>query len=101
MPISYKKLFELMRYKGLKKVDLRKNGFSPTIVDRLVKDGDVNTSTIIRLCEMLDCQPGDIMERVDKEGFTRLTPSLKGAKELSKIEARQSQNQKDSDTSIE
>lgn len=67
MPISYKKLFELMRYKGLKKVDLRKNGFSPTIVDRLVKDGDVNTSTIIRLCEMLDCQPGDIMECVGRE----------------------------------
>ncbi len=62
MPISYRKLFTLMEQKGIKKFDLRKMGLSPTIVDRLVKNGDVNTSTIMRLCEILDCQPGDIME---------------------------------------
>lgn len=62
MPVSYKKLFALMEQKGIKKFDLRKMGLSPTIVDRLVKNGDVNTSTIMRLCEILDCQPGDIME---------------------------------------
>jgi DNA-binding Xre family transcriptional regulator len=64
MPVSYKRLFELMQNKGVKKYDLRKQGISPTIVDRLVKNSDVNTSTIIRLCEILDCQPGDIMEYV-------------------------------------
>ena len=62
MPVSYKKLFALMEQKGIKKFDLPKMGLSPTIVDRLVKNGDVNTSTIMRLCEILDCQPGDIME---------------------------------------
>ncbi len=62
MPISYRKLFTLMEQKGIKKFDLRKMGLSPTIVDRFVKNGDVNTSTIMRLCEILDCQPGDIME---------------------------------------
>lgn len=51
-----------MEQKGLKKFDLRKAGISPTIVDRLIKDTDVNTSTIRRLCEILGCQPGDIME---------------------------------------
>lgn len=61
-PISYERLFELMERKGVKKIDLRKAGISPTIVDRLVKGTDVNTSTIRRLCEILDCQPGDIME---------------------------------------
>ena len=71
MPISYRKLFVLMDEKGIKKFDLRKNGISPTIVNRLVKDGDVNTSTIMKLCELLDCQPGDIMERVDQDGFIR------------------------------
>ena len=54
MPISYNKLFRLMEQQGV----------SPTIVDRLVKNSDVNTSTIIRLCEILHCQPGDIMEYV-------------------------------------
>ena len=62
MTISYRKLFTLMEQKGIKKFDLRKMGLSPTIVDRFVKNGDVNTSTIMRLCEILDCQPGDIME---------------------------------------
>lgn len=69
MGISYKKLFELMETKGIKKIDLRKNGLSPTIVDRLVKNSNVNTSTIIELCKMLNCQPSDIMEYIpdDKE----------------------------------
>lgn len=67
MSISYKKLFALMELKGIKKFDLRKKGISPTIVDRLVKDSNVNTSTISLLCELLDCQPGDIMEYVEEE----------------------------------
>lgn len=91
MPLSYRKLFELMEQRGLKKVDLRKRGISPTIVDRLVKDGDVNTSTILRLCEILDCQPGDIMERIDTDGFTHLIPTKKGLKRLQEIEVRQAQ----------
>lgn len=82
MPVSYKKLFALMEEKGIKKFDLRKNGFSPTIVNRLVKNGDVNTSTIIKLCELLNCQPGDIMEYVDSEGFIRMVPTLEGAKKM-------------------
>lgn len=61
MGISYEKLFELMNKRGIKKYDLRKMGISPTIVDRLVKNTDVNTSTIARLCEILECQPGDLM----------------------------------------
>ena len=66
MPISYKKLFALMESKGVKKFDLRKAGISPTIVDRLVKGTDVNTSTITRICALLECQPGDIMEYVEE-----------------------------------
>ncbi len=66
MPVSYQRLFSLMAGKGVKKFDLRKMGISPTIVDRLVKNNDVNTSTIMRLCEILNCQPGDIMEYVEE-----------------------------------
>lgn len=82
MPVSYKKLFDLMEVKGIKKFDLRKSGFSPTVVNRLVKNEDVNISTIIKLCELLDCQPGDILERVDAEGFTHMVPTLEGAKKM-------------------
>mgnify|MGYP001042751564 FL=1 len=67
MGISYEKLFVLLEKKGLKKFDLRKSGISPTIVDRLVKNSNVNTSTIIELCKLLDCQPGDILEYIPDE----------------------------------
>lgn len=67
MSVTYKKLFELMEKKKIKKYDLRKLGISPTIVDRLVKNNDVNVSTINRICEILQCQPGDIMEYVPDE----------------------------------
>lgn len=64
MPVSYKKLFSLMESKGLKKYDLRKNGIHAAIVDKLIKGGTIDTTTISRLCALLNCQPGDIMEYV-------------------------------------
>lgn len=63
--VSYKKLFELMKKKGLKKKDLRiKYHFSPTLVNKLNHDLNVSVDTIIYLCEILDCQPSDIMEYI-------------------------------------
>ena len=64
MSLSYKKLFALMDAKGINKHFLRLNGFNSKVVDRLVKQAHVNTSTIEKLCALLDCQPGDIMEYV-------------------------------------
>lgn len=46
MSMRYDKLFILMEKRQIKKYDLRKTGLSPTIVSRLVKNEDVNTSTI-------------------------------------------------------
>ena len=70
MGVSYEKLFKLMKIKGIKKVDIRKIGLSPTVVDRLVKNNNVNTSTIIALCKILDCQPGDIMDYIPETDNT-------------------------------
>lgn len=67
MHISYQRLFNLMALKGVKTSDLRKNCFSPTVINRLVKDDFVSTLTILKLCEYLNCQPGDIMECIDTE----------------------------------
>ena len=65
MPVSYTKLFNLMAKKGIKKIDLRNTyKFNPKTVDSLVKNRSVTVDTILRLCEILDCQPGDIMEYV-------------------------------------
>lgn len=63
--ISYDKLFSLMEEKGIKKRDLReKFNISPTIVNRLNNNSNVAIDTIMYLCEILSCQPGDIVEYI-------------------------------------
>lgn len=63
--ISYKKLFVLMEQKNIKKRDLReKYNISPTIVNRLNTNSNVAVDTIMYLCEILECQPSDIMEYI-------------------------------------
>ena len=66
--ISYRKLFNLMKEKDIKKRDLReKYNISPTIVNRLNNNSNVAVDTIMYLCEILNCQPSDIMEYVPKD----------------------------------
>ena len=68
MPVSYAKLFALMDQKGLKKVDLRKTyKINPKTVDSLVNNRSVTVDTIIQLCEILNCQSGDLMEYIPAE----------------------------------
>ena len=68
MPISYDKLFELMKEKGFSSYRLRKEKLiSKAILQKLRIGGNVDTRTIERLCAMLDCQPGDIMEYLPEE----------------------------------
>ena len=70
MSVSYQKLFELMRQRGIKKIDLRtKYKINPKTVDSLVNNRSVTVDTIMALCEIFDCQPGDLMEYVkDDQG---------------------------------
>jgi len=62
--ISFNKLIKLLDHKGIKKFYLRSNGISPAIVDKMLSDGDVSTVTINKVCKLLNCQPGDIMEYI-------------------------------------
>ena len=69
MPVSYDKLFALMKEKGIKKVDLRNTyKLNPKTVDSLAKNKSVTVDTIMQLCEIFDCQPGDLMEYVKADG---------------------------------
>jgi DNA-binding Xre family transcriptional regulator len=63
----------MMEARGYKKFDLRRMGFSPAIVDKVLSgklDGRrrVDTVTINRLCAVLEWQPGAIMEYLPDEG---------------------------------
>ncbi|MCL2366643.1 MAG: helix-turn-helix transcriptional regulator [Oscillospiraceae bacterium] len=70
MPIKYDKLFALMEKKGINKHYLRTHKdhrIHAAVVDKLIKGGTIDTTTIEKLCALLDCQPGDIMEYVPEE----------------------------------
>ena len=61
--ISFEKLGDLLTKKGKKWQYLRDCGISPGIVAKM-KDGTghTDTRTIQKVCEILHCQPGQIME---------------------------------------
>jgi len=64
MAVSYKKLFDIMEERGLKKYWLRQNGINPKVVDALKNNKNVNVSTLLELCRLLNCQPGDLLEYI-------------------------------------
>lgn len=69
--ISFKKLEKLLYEKGKKWQFLRDSGISPGIVAKMKdKSGHTDTRTIQKVCMLLDCQPGDIMEYVPDDAPT-------------------------------
>ena len=59
--IRYYKLFDLLNRKSLKKTDLLQIISAPTLA-KLSKGQNIQTEAIDKICKMLRCQPGDIME---------------------------------------
>jgi len=65
LSISYEPLFTVIKAKGKTEYYLRQNGISPSILDKLKHNrGGLDARTIDKLCALLECQPGDIMEYV-------------------------------------
>ena len=63
MRISYKKLWVLLIQKDISKATLRKDvGLSSGTMSKLNKGEEVALSVLIRLCDYLDCDIGDICE---------------------------------------
>jgi putative transcriptional regulator len=68
MAIKYDKLFALLDKLGHSSTYwLRQNGIHPRTVDKLKKNQVISSETINSLCQLLGCQPGDIMEYVPEE----------------------------------
>ena len=63
MPITYDKLFALMKEKGLTTYRIRKEKIiTESSLQKLREGKAVSTETIAKLCLALECQPGDILE---------------------------------------
>ncbi len=70
MAISYDKLFKLLEEKGISTYYLRQNKImgQQTYYNLKNGKGNLGTETLEKLCKLLDCQPGDLMEYMpDKE----------------------------------
>lgn len=65
--IVYTKLWETMKRKGITQYMLiNKYHVSAGQLSRLRSNQNISSHTIDMLCEILNCQPGDIMEYVKK-----------------------------------
>lgn len=65
MHFSYNKLFKLMIDRNIKKKELSEmSDVSATSIAKLGKGGNVNTGVLLRICNALNCDVGDIMEFV-------------------------------------
>jgi len=67
MSIRYDKLFALLKEKGYSTYRIRQENIVSQAALTKMKNGtgDIDTRTIERLCAVLHCQPGDIMEYVE------------------------------------
>ena len=70
MPIIYTKLFGLLKEKGYTTYRIRQEKLigQGTLTALKNGTGGLDAKTIARLCEVLDCQPGDLMEYVKDRG---------------------------------
>ena len=70
MAVCYKKLWKMLIDKDMIKKDLRlQTGLSTSTMSKLSKDENVSMDIIEKICTVLNCDVGDIMEFVD-EGDT-------------------------------
>ncbi len=69
MPISYQKLFNLLEINGWTTYKIRKEKLigQGTLTALKNGTGGLDSKTISRLCEVLKCQPGDIMEYIPEQ----------------------------------
>ena len=63
--IVFNKLWQTMKEKNISQYQLiKKHGISTGQLDRLRKNQNVNSYTLNSLCEILDCNLGDIAEYI-------------------------------------
>ncbi len=71
MYMDYSKLWSLLASKGMSKTDLGElTGISSRVMAKLSKNETVNTETLSRICEVLDCDVCDIMECVSEKSLS-------------------------------
>ena len=67
MAVNYNKLWKLLIDKTMNKSELREAvKTSPNTIAKLGKNEQVSLDVLIRICKVLECDIGDIMEIVEE-----------------------------------
>ena len=65
MAANYSKLWKLLIDKGMTKTGLRiKADMSTSTLAKMSKNENVSMEVILRICEVLDCNVGDIVDAI-------------------------------------
>ena len=66
--LSYNKLWKLLIDKGMTKTEMRlKADISTTALAKLGKNETVSMEVLLKICKVLDCNVGDIMDVINEE----------------------------------
>lgn len=78
MAIVYDKLFNLLKEKGYTTYRIRKEKLigQSTLTKLKNGTGGLDTNTLNRLCDVLDCQPGDLISFVRDENTNQEETNL-------------------------
>ena len=69
MPIVYDKLVVLLKKRGITSYTMKKNKIiGQATYGKIMEGGEIDTRSIAKLCKLLECQPGDILEYVEETG---------------------------------
>lgn len=68
MKLSYNKLWKLLIDKGMTKTEMRlKADISTTTLAKLGKNETVSMEVLLKICKVLECNVGDIMDAIIEE----------------------------------
>ena len=68
MKLSYNKLWKLLIDKGMTKTEMRlKADVSTTTLAKLGKNETVSMEVLLKICKVLECNVGDIMDVINEE----------------------------------
>lgn len=73
--VSYRKFWDLMEERGYSQKILSDNGISNRIIDSLRHNGNIEVFTLVRICDLLECQFGDIMENLPADQIKDKPPA--------------------------
>lgn len=63
--IIYNKLWQIMNDKGVSQYRLKAEGISNSTLTRLKRNEPVSTETLNKLCQILQCNVGDLADYIE------------------------------------